>query len=279
MFPRLALDAGASPAARRGRWLEPGGVGSAFGGQRRQTAHAITTWRRNASWDLDVWGRIRRPDRKQTSRARRSSAADLANARLSAQATLAIDYFDLRAEDALQALLDDTVAHYQRALQITRESVHAGTAARSDVMTAQAQLQTTQAQADRRRRAARAVRACDRRADRPSAGGSDDRSPRRLATDVPVIPPGVPSQLLERRPDIAAAERQMQAGECADRRGDRGVLSRHHACRRCSGMPALRCAQLFNGGQQVWSLGASATQTLFQRWPARGAGGGRAGNL
>jgi len=100
----------------------------------------------NFDWDLDVWGRIRRQI-ESSAAAAQVSAADLVNAQLSAQVAVATDYFELRGSDALQRLLEQTVTEYERSPRITQNQYNAGTAARSDVVTAQTQLETTRAQA------------------------------------------------------------------------------------------------------------------------------------
>lgn len=105
----------------------------------------MATLEGTADWTPDVWGRIRRRIESQAAGAQ-VSAADLANAQLSAQGTLATDYFNLRAADSLRKLLEDTVAAYQRVLQITTNQYSAGTISRADVVTAQAQLQAVVAQ-------------------------------------------------------------------------------------------------------------------------------------
>ena len=99
----------------------------------------------SATWDLDVWGRVRRQVESQLAGAQ-VSAADLANAQLSAQATLATDYFDLRAEDSLTVLLQETVGYYQKALHIIANQHNAGTVSSADVVTARAQLEGARAQ-------------------------------------------------------------------------------------------------------------------------------------
>src|SRR6202041_1228708 len=99
----------------------------------------------NVSWDVDVWGRVRRQVESNVAGAQ-VGAADLANAKLSAQGTLATAYFNLRASDSLERLLRETVAAFQRALDITQNQYRAGTTSSSDVVTARAQLESTQAQ-------------------------------------------------------------------------------------------------------------------------------------
>jgi len=175
-------------------------------------AHTLTantgTVQGSALWDLDVWGRIRRTVESDVAGAQ-ASAADLALATLSAQAALATDYYNLRAADALESLLLRTAADYERALRITENQYAVGVAARSDVITAQALLQATQARATgvgvQRSQFEHAMAVL---VGRPPSELSIPAGS--LATAAPVVPPSVPSALLERRPDIAAAERAMQ---------------------------------------------------------------------
>ncbi len=212
------------------------------------------------SWDLDVWGRIRRQVESDTAAAQ-VSAADLANAQLSAQSTLAVDYFDLRAEDALAQLLTETVAAYQRALTITENQYHAGTSSSIDYVTALALLQTTQAQliavGVQRQQYEHAIAVLT---GQPPADLTI--TPAALAAEPPVVPAGLPSTLLERRPDIAAAERAMQEQNALI-----GVqIAAYYpdislsALGEVAGYPL---AQLFNVSNRIWSLGAAASETVF----------------
>ena len=224
--------------------------------------NAATAVDGSVSWDLDVWGRMRRQIESNVAGAQ-VSAADLANAKLSAQATLATDYFDLRAEDSLEAICCARPSpRIARALQITENQYRAGTSSSSDVVTARAQLQSTRGAACRRRRAAPAIRARDRRADRPRRRPTSPSRPAPLASAVPVVPPGLPSALLERRPDIAAAERQMQQENALI-----GVqIAAYYpdiSLSALGGFAGSPLSQLFNVANRVWSLGASASETLF----------------
>lgn len=159
----------------------------------------------SVDWDLDVWGRIRRTVESDAANAQ-ASAADLAVARLSAQATLAIDYFELRAADENKRLYEATVDAYRRSLH--RNQFAAGIVARSDVAAAETQLQQAQAQAiDLGVQRAALERAIALLVGKPPADLTITLAP--LATDLPVEPTGVPSTLLQRRPDIADAERKM----------------------------------------------------------------------
>jgi len=184
------------------------GIGGSSGGHSGGVTSTEYSVEGSASWTPDIWGKIRRQIESNVAAAQ-VSAADLANATLSAQATLAIAYVNLRYEDSLQHLLTQTVAEYQRALNITQNQYHAGTASSADVVTAQAQLQTTQAQLI----AVGVLRGQYEHAIAMLTGHppADLTIPiTSLPGPVPVVPTDVPSTLLERRPDIAAAERQMQ---------------------------------------------------------------------
>ena len=168
----------------------------------------IFTLAANGSWNVDLWGKIRRIVESDVSAAQ-VSAADLANAKLSAQAMLATVYYNLRAADALQALLDRTVVAFKRTLAITQHQYAAGTVSKADVATALAQVLSTQAQAINvgivRAQFEHAIAAL---IGRPPADLTIAPTP--LGYKLPNVPVSVPSTLLERRPDIAAAERQMQ---------------------------------------------------------------------
>ena len=147
-------------------------------------------------WELDLWGRIRRQVESNVSAAQ-ASAADVANIRLSAEGQLAVDYFELRAADSLAALLDQTVHDFREALRITENQYNAGVAARGDVITAQTQLQSAVASAInvgvQRATLEHAIAVLIGRA---PADLSIPPAP--LAARIPVVPPGVPSTLLER---------------------------------------------------------------------------------
>jgi len=161
------------------------------------------------AWTLDIWGQTRRTVESDVASAEANVAA-LAFTRLTAQADLATDYFQLRAQDQLQRLLDETVTIQQKSLKITENQYKFGVAARADVVSATAQLLSTQAQqinAGVQRGVlehAIAVLIGEQPADFSVA-----KTPMR--SDVPTVPPGLPSSLLERRPDVAEAERKIAA--------------------------------------------------------------------
>jgi NodT family efflux transporter outer membrane factor (OMF) lipoprotein len=214
----------------------------------------------SGSWTLDVWGKVRRQI-EQEGAAAEVSAADLANATLSAQSSLALAYVQVREADELHDLLADTVKQYQRSLDITKNQYAAGTTAKSDVITAQAQLLAAQAQeintdvARQQNEHAIAVLM-----GKPPAEVSV--SHRGLPNNVPHPPVRLPSSLLERRPDIAAAERAMKEQNAAIGVAVAGYypdISLSGAFG-YSGDPFIR---QMAGANPVWSYGLSVAQTLF----------------
>jgi NodT family efflux transporter outer membrane factor (OMF) lipoprotein len=213
-----------------------------------------------ATWEPDVWGKIRRSVESSVANAQ-VTAAQLAAAKLSLQALLASDYFELRYADSLKSLLDDTVKSFQRSLDITKNQYAAGTAARSDVINAEAQLLAAQAAAIN----VGVQRAQDEHAVALLVGktpGEVSISPAPLAERIPIVPTNVPSTLLERRPDIAEAERQIQQENALI-----GVqVAAYYPAINLSatlGYAGNPAAALFSASNQVWSLVASASQTLL----------------
>src|SRR5262245_13130884 len=159
------------------------------------------------SYEIDLWGRIRRSVTAAREEAQ-ATAADLETARLSIQAELAFDYFELRSADAQQRLLNDTVTAFEEALQLTVNRFEGGIAPKSDVAQAQTQLDTTRVQAtDIAVQRAQFEHAIALLIGKPPAEFSLPPAP--LDLQPPDIPAGLPSELLERRPDIAAAERRV----------------------------------------------------------------------
>jgi len=163
------------------------------------------------SYEFDVWGRVR--NSVNTAKAsQQASAADLAALDLSLHAELATDYFTLRGEDAQQLLLDRTVDDYAKSLRLTQNLYHGGGAAVADVEQAKAQLQTAQTQAaDIRLQRAQTEHAIAVLIGENPSTFHLDASPLPLDASPPILDPGLPSVLLERRPDVAAAERRVAA--------------------------------------------------------------------
>jgi NodT family efflux transporter outer membrane factor (OMF) lipoprotein len=223
-------------------------------------ATTVNTAEGTFSWDLDLWGRIRR--QVESDRAAAAvSAADLANATLSAQETLANDYFQLRGQDAMTKLLADTVKADEEALRITRNQYDAGTANPSDVAAAETELAGAQAQLI----AAGVTRQQFEHAIAVLTGVAPSAltlAAGPLAADVPVAPTGLPSALLERRPDIASAERAM-----AEQNALIGVaVAAYYPDISLSadyGFEGNPIGKLFRAANRIWSLGADATETLF----------------
>jgi NodT family efflux transporter outer membrane factor (OMF) lipoprotein len=202
-FPTVGLSAGATRSGS--------GVSSntSITGTSRSGISNSFNVQLDASWEPDLWGSVSRSVNAQKA-GEQGAAADLANARLSAQATLAQTYFSMRALDATQKLLDETVAAYQRSLQLTQNQYAAGVAARSDVIQAQTQLQSAQASAiDNGVQRAQDEHAIAVLIGEPASTFSLPPMP--LTATPPAVPGQVPSALLERRPDIASAERKAAA--------------------------------------------------------------------
>ncbi|WP_345812397.1 efflux transporter outer membrane subunit [Paraburkholderia sp. PREW-6R] len=203
-FPTIGASAGAT---RSGNGASSNGIATT--GTSRSGINNSFNVQLDASWELDLWGSISRTVNAQKA-GQQGAAADLANARLSAQATLAQTYFSLRALDSTQKLLDDTVAAYQRSLQLTQNQYAAGVAARSDVIQAQTQLQSAQASAiDNGVQRAQDEHAIAVLIGEPASTFSLPSMP--LTATPPAVPAQMPSALLERRPDIASAERKAAA--------------------------------------------------------------------
>jgi len=180
----------------------PGATGS------RGRVTAIYTPQGTLTWTVDIWGQIRRQIESDIAGAQ-VSAANLVNARLTAQAALATAYFNRKAAVSLKEILERTAAEYQRTLEITRNQYKAGTVSAADVVSAETQLLATEAQAINTGVAiAQYEHAIALLIGKPPAAVSIPPTP--LTGYVPSIPVTVPAALLERRPDIAAAERTMQ---------------------------------------------------------------------
>jgi NodT family efflux transporter outer membrane factor (OMF) lipoprotein len=163
----------------------------------------------DASYEADVWGRVRRTLEAARANAQ-AAAADLESVRLSLHAELASDYFQLRTLDAEVQLLNSTVAAYEKALELTQNRYSGGVASQVDVAQAQTQLETTRAQATdlsvQRAQFEHAIAVLT-----AQSASTFSVPPTPLANTPPVVPAGLPSDLLERRPDIAGNERRMAA--------------------------------------------------------------------
>jgi NodT family efflux transporter outer membrane factor (OMF) lipoprotein len=214
----------------------------------------------DATWEPDLWGKVSRTVSSQEA-GQQSAAADLANARLSAQGTLAQTYFTLRSLDAQQKLLDDTVVAYQKSLQLTQNQYAQGVAGRADVIQAQAQLQSAQASAiDNGVARAQDEHAIAVLVGQPASTFSIPPSP--LTATPPTVPLDLPSALLERRPDIASAERKAAAAN-----EQIGVaISAYFPTLTLSasgGFESSVLSQLLQMPSRFWTLGPSLAGTIF----------------
>jgi NodT family efflux transporter outer membrane factor (OMF) lipoprotein len=261
-FPTVGLNA-ASTRSHQGNSTATNNTGTATGTNAGNTTRGIT--RNNslsaaASWEPDIWGKVRRTVELNTSGAE-ASAADLANAQLSAQAELAQDYFQLRAQDTQKKLLDDTVAAYEKSLQLTKNRYAAGVVAKADVVQADTQLKTTQAQSiDLEVQRAQFEHAIAVLIGKAPAEFSLSVAP--LNTPVPVLPVAVPSALLERRPDIAAAER-MVASANAQIGIATAAFFPNLTLNASGGYQSSSFSKWLSAPYQFWSLGPQIAATLF----------------
>lgn len=211
-------------------------------------------------WEIDLWGKIRRGVESGDASAQ-ASAADLAAATLSLQALLAQDYFLLRVQDAEIALLKDTVAAYERSLALTKNQYAAGTVARGDVVQAEAQLAATKAQLlDAGVARAQLEHAIAVLVGKPPSGLSIGAKP--LAAVFPRTPVGVPSALLERRPDVAAAERRMAAAN-AQVGVAQAAFFPSLTLGAAGGVQSSVIGDLLSLPARYWSIGPALAQAIF----------------
>ena len=244
LFPTVALNASADRSG--------GGGDTRTGSQYRVNL--------GGSWEPDLWGRLRAGVSGSEASAQ-ASQADLASATLSAHGELAANYISLRQADATKQLLETTVAGYQRVLSITQNRFNAGIAAKSDLL--QAQTQLANARADlltvTRQRAqfehAIAVLL-------GKAPAEFSLAPAPWTLQAPDVPVGVPSTLLERRPDIAAAERRVAAAN-AQIGIARAAYFPDLSLSASAGFGATAASGLFRSSNSLWSLGLSAAQSVF----------------
>lgn len=236
---------------------------SGDGGAQQATASAIRDTHRlllSASWEVDVWGRIQRSVEAGEA-SLEASAADLRTARLSAQLLLVQAYLRLRTSDAQRDLFARSVAAYRRALEITRNRFEAGVAGRLDVAQAQAQLKSAQAQwADLGIQRAQHEHAIAALIGKAPADFSI--APRETLPALPEVPPGLPSALLERRPDIAAAERRVAAANAGI-----GVAQAAFfptlTLGASGGYQGSSLSHLLSLPHRFWSLGPALAMSLF----------------
>jgi len=258
LFPALV----ANPSVTRQRTSANTSVGGITSASLASASRTFDTFNvaGDASWELDLWGRIRNTIKASAAEAQ-ASAADLENTRLAAQAELAADYFQLCGQDALEQLFDGTVTAYRQSYDLEKVLFKTGIASDQDVAQAETQLETAQAQ-DTNLHILRAQleHAIAMLVGKPPAAVSIPREP--LKATPPIIPSSVPSQLLERRPDIAAAERLVAAANAQI-----GVAKAAYfptvTLSASGGFESVAPANLLNWPSRVWSIGAGASETIF----------------
>jgi len=232
------------------------------GGSSSNSKSAVSDNLLNAdvSWELDLWGKIRRTIEANRAAAQ-ASQADLENIRLSAQAQLAQDYFQLCSLDTQEKLLDDTKLIYQKFYDLTKNQYASGVAAESAVIQAKTQLEATEAQAiDVGVQRSQIEHAIALLMGKPA---SDFSIPElTLSSTVPSVPTGLPSEILERRPDIAAAERTVASANALI-----GVAQSAYyptlILSASGSYNSANLANLFSSPNPLWSIGPALTETIF----------------
>jgi len=214
----------------------------------------------DASWEPDLWGRVRRTVEASKASAQ-ASAADLESTRLLVQAELAQNYFQLRTLDAQKQLLDTTVIAFQKSLELTKNRYAAGVASKGDVLLAETQLKTTQAQAiDIGVLRAQLEHAIALLVGRQASLFSIPVAP--LGLVPPTIPVGIPSELLERRPDIAGAERRIAAANAQI-----GVAVAAYyptvTLSASGGFESSNLSKWLTWPSRFWSVGPGVSETVF----------------
>lgn len=214
----------------------------------------------NISWEPDFWGQIRRQIESATANAQ-ASAADLANTRLSLQGTLAVTYLQIRGIDLQAQLLTTTLDAYTQTSQLTQDRFRGGLATEIDVQQAQAQIDATQADlVDLGVQRDQYVHAIAVLVGQPATGFQIAVNP--LAGDPPGIPTGVPSQLLERRPDIAGAERRVQVAN-AQIGVNKAAYYPNITLGAAGGFESDLIGQVFSSSSTEWNAGPSANEILY----------------
>ena len=234
------------------------GTSGVISGGTKSTTYQLAA---STDWELDVWGRLRRTLENARDSAQ-ASAADLANAELSARSQLAIAYLQLRGADAQRKLLSDTQVAYARTLTITENKYKAGVSARTDVLQAQSQLYSAQDQEQaeilQRDQLENAIAALIGK----PASGFQVAALDTWDIPVPQIPAGVPSEILQRRPDVAAVERQMAAANATI-----GVQEANYfpaiTLTGSYGFLSTAASTLFKSASLTKSVGGSLSQTLL----------------
>jgi NodT family efflux transporter outer membrane factor (OMF) lipoprotein len=263
LFPAVTFGPGYTHNESSANNTSGGGAASGISGSssaptNRQTSQITLPF--DVSWEPDLWGRVRNQIRGAQYNAQ-VSAADLENLRLTEQANLAIDYFAIRGQDALQAILNQTVADDRKALEYNRAQYETGVAPEINVVEAQNTLENAQAQATNlgiaRSQFEHAIAVLI--GTNPSSFAIPAKP---LDANPPPIPIGVPSQMLERRPDIAASERIMAAANTQI-----GVATAafypNVTIGGSAGLESSSWKHLFDWSSRFWSVGPQVSQTIF----------------
>jgi NodT family efflux transporter outer membrane factor (OMF) lipoprotein len=256
-FPIVSANASATRSSSRAGTVTSGaGTTVSTGGGPRNNFNVAL----DVSWEIDLWGRVRRTVEASEATAE-ASVADLEAAKLSAQALLALDYFLLRVQDAEIRLLNDTVAAYERSLQLTRNQYAVGVVGRADVAQAETQLKSTQAQSiDAAALRAQLEHAIAVLIGKPPAEFSI--AAEAVPTRFPDIPPGVPSELLERRPDIAGAERRAAAANAQIGVAESAFFP-SLTLSATGGFQSSILSELFTLPARYWAIGPALAQIIF----------------
>jgi NodT family efflux transporter outer membrane factor (OMF) lipoprotein len=215
----------------------------------------------DVSWEPDLWGRVRNSIREAQYNAQ-LSAADLENERLTEQASLAAFFFELRGQDALQAVFAQTIADDQKALDYTKAQYETGVGQQISVVEAENTLQNAQAAATN----VGVARAQDEHAIAVLIGTNPSTFSipvRALNSTAPAVPLGIPSQLLERRPDIAGTERTMASANAAIGVADAAFYPTL-ALGVSGGLESSTLQNLFKWGSRFWSVGPSVSETIYE---------------
>src|SRR5437868_4066722 len=259
---QLFPTATASPAYRRSG--SSANLGSSFSfstGARSGLTSTLYSFPADVSWTADLWGKIRKTVQEEQYLAQ-LSAADLENERLTEQASLATFFFEIRGQDALQKVLNETVEADKKSLELTRAQYDAGITDQISVVQAQVTLESVQATAISLGIArAQFEHAIAVLLGKPASEFSIPVRP--MTTAPPPIPIGVPSQLLERRPDIPAAERNMAADNA-----EIGIAKTAYFptlnLTSTGGFESSALKQLFEWPSRFWSIGGSLPETIFE---------------
>ena len=237
-----------------------GGVSATRSGGGRRDSATNYDLSGGLSWDADLWGRVRKSVESGVA-SEAASAADLESVRLAVQSELVLNYLQMRVLDSQRQLLDETADAFAKSLQLTRNRYEAGLAGRVDVAQAEAQLKSTQAQSIdtgvQRAQFEHAIAVLQGR-----APAELSIAPLPLKVAMPSIPTGLPSELLERRPDIAAAERRVAAAN-AQIGVAQAALYPSLTLSASAGLQSSNFANWLSLPSRVWAFGPALAQTLF----------------